>query len=108
MGIIAFLVGLVFIGILVWCLVQVIKIYVRRWLLEAQHSPLAELINRYLGQSVQRWLLAGRQSPQLPSGVAEQLLRIERKIDDLEDEHQQLSAAVDWHGRLLRRLDSGL
>ena len=64
----------------------------------------------YLGRltilTVQRWLLARRESPQLPSDLAEQLLRMERRLGDIEDEQRQLRTEVDWQGKLLRRPDA--
>ena len=64
----------------------------------------------YLGRltilTVQRWLLARRESPQLPSDLAERLLRIERRLGDIEEEQRQLRTEVDWQGKLLRRPDA--
>ena len=64
----------------------------------------------YLGRlvilTVQRWLLARRESPQLPSDVAERLLRIEQRLGDIEEEQRQLRTEVDWQGKLLRRPDA--
>ena len=64
----------------------------------------------YLGRltilTVQRWLLARRESPQLPNDLAERLLRVERRLGDIEDEQRQLRTEVDWQGKLLRRPDA--
>ena len=64
----------------------------------------------YLGRlvilTVQRWLLARRESPQLPNDLAERLLRIERRLGDVEEEQRQLRTEVDWQGKLLRRPDA--
>ena len=64
----------------------------------------------YLGRlvilTVQRWLLARRESPQLPNDLAERLLRIERRLGDMEEEQRQLRTEVDWQGKLLRRPDA--
>ncbi len=64
----------------------------------------------YLGRltilTVQRWLLARRESPQLPNGLADRLLRVERRLGDIEDEQRQLRTEVDWQGKLLRRPDA--
>lgn len=64
----------------------------------------------YLGRlvilTVQRWLLARRESPQLPNDLAERLLRIERRLGDMEEEQRQLRTEVDWQGKLLRRPDT--
>ena len=56
--------------------------------------------------TVQRWLLARRESPQLPNDLAERLLRIERRLGDVEEEQRQLRTEVDWQGKLLRRPDA--
>ncbi|MDE2992920.1 MAG: hypothetical protein OXU67_03465 [Chloroflexota bacterium] len=64
----------------------------------------------YLGRlvilTVQRWLLARRESPQLPNDLAERLLRIERRLGDVEEEQRQLRTEVDWQGKLLQRPDA--
>lgn len=64
----------------------------------------------YLGRLVilagQRWLLARREAPQLPNDLSEQLLRIERRLGDIEEEQRQLRTEVDWQGKLLRRPDA--
>lgn len=64
----------------------------------------------YLGRltilTIQRWLLARRESPQLPNDLAERLLRIERRLGDVEEEQRQLRTEVDWQGKLLRRPDA--
>ena len=64
----------------------------------------------YLGRltilTVQRWLLARRQPPQLSSDLTERLLRIERRLGDVEEEQRQLRTEVDWQGKLLRRPDA--
>ena len=64
----------------------------------------------YLGRlvilTVQRWLLARQESPQLPNDLAERLLRIERRLGDMEEEQRQLRTEVDWQGKLLRRPDA--
>ena len=58
----------------------------------------------YLGRltilTVQRWLLARRESPQLPNDLAERLLRIERRLGDIEEEQRQLRTEVDWQGKV--------
>ena len=63
----------------------------------------------YLGRlvilTVQRWLLAKREAPQLPNDLSERLLRIERRLGDVEEEQRQLRTEVDWQGKLLRRPD---
>ena len=63
----------------------------------------------YLGRlvilTVQRWLLARREAPQLPNDLSEQLLRIERRLGDVEEGQRQLRTEVDWQGKLLRRPD---
>ncbi len=63
----------------------------------------------YLGRltilTVQRWLLA-RQPPPLPSNLAEQLGRIERRLGAVEVEQRQLRTDVDWQGKLLQRPDA--
>ena len=64
----------------------------------------------YLGRltilTVQRWLLARRESPQLPCDLSERLLRMERRLGDVEEEQRQLRTEVDWQGKLLRRPDA--
>ena len=64
----------------------------------------------YLGRltilTVQRWLLARQESSQLPNDLAERLLRIERRLGDVEEEQRQLRTEVDWQGKLLRRPDA--
>lgn len=61
----------------------------------------------YLGRLVilagQRWLLARRESPQLPDDAAERLLRIERRLGDVEEEQRQLRSEQDWQGKLLQQ-----
>lgn len=64
----------------------------------------------YLGRliilTIQRWLLARREAPQLPNDLSERLLRIERRLGDVEEEQRQLRTEVDWQGKLLRRPDA--
>lgn len=64
----------------------------------------------YLGRltilTVQRWLLARREPPQLPNDLSERLLRIERRLGDVEEEQRQLRTEVDWQGKLLQRPDA--